>query len=120
MNVDLKLKSKGTFKDGISLQNLLFDPRMFSGNCRQVLEDQLRALRLSGSGLARDDDALVLALPHHEGVAVVADGEDVRRKLPDLLVPVQLDLLGGVDGKNLVRVYCNLPKNKGVMVSTLF
>jgi hypothetical protein len=93
---------------------------MFSGNCRQVLEDQLCALRLSGSGLARDDDALVLALPHHESVAVVADGKDVRRKLADLLVPVQLDLLGGVNGKNLVRVDCNLPDNERVMVEKLF
>ncbi len=99
---------------------MLFDPRMFPGNCRQILEDQLRALRLSGTGLARDDDALVLALPHHEGVAVVADGEDVRRKLTDLLVPVQLDLLRRVDGKNLVRVDCNLPENKRVIVETLF
>ncbi len=43
--------------------------------------------------------------PLHQAVAVVADSEDVWRQLPDLLLPVELDLLTGVDGEDLVRVH---------------
>ena len=48
---------------------------------------------------------LYLARPLHQAVAVVPDGEDVRGQLPDLLLPVELDLLAGVDGQDLVRVH---------------
>ena len=48
--------------------------------------------------------ALVLLVSLHVEVAVVCDGEDVRRQLADLLVGVQADLVGGVDGQQLVRV----------------
>ena len=78
---------------------------MFPTNGRQVLEDQLGALRLPGPGLPADDYALVLPRPLHQRVAVVPDGEDVRRELSDLPLPVELDLLAGVDGKDLVRVH---------------
>ena len=77
---------------------------MLSRDGGQVLEDQLGALRLPGPGLSGDDDALVLERPPHERVAVVADGEDVRRQLPDLLLLVHLDLVGRVDRQDLVGV----------------
>ena len=37
-------------------------------------------------------------------VAIVADGENVRRQFTDFPFPVQFDLLGRVDGQDLVRV----------------
>ena len=78
---------------------------MLAGDGGEVLQDQLGALGLAGPGLPADDDALVLARPLHQAVAVVPNGEDVRRQLPDLLLPVELDLLAGVDGQDLVRVH---------------
>ena len=77
---------------------------MFATDGSQVLEDQLGALSLPCPGLATDDDALVLPRPLHQGVAVVSDSEDVRRELPDLSLPVELDLLAGVDWEDLVRI----------------
>ena len=80
---------------------------MFAADGGQVLEDQLGALRLPGPGLAADDDALVLPGPLHQGVAVVPDSEDVRRELSDLSLPVELDLLAGVDWEDLVGIDSN-------------
>ena len=77
---------------------------MFPTDGRQVLEDQLGALSLPGPGLSTDDDALVLPRPLHQGVAVVSDSEDVGRELSDLSLPVQLDLLAGVDREDLVGI----------------
>ena len=78
---------------------------MFTTNSRQVLQYQLGALSLACPGLSADDDALVHPRPPHQRVAVVADGEDVRRQLADLLLLVQLDLLRRVDRQDLVRVH---------------
>ena len=98
---------KFTFQNGISLEDLLLDPRVLPADGGQVLQDQLGGLRLPGAGLARDDDALVLPRAAHQRVAVVADGEDVGRELADLLLLVELDLLRGVDRQDLVRVHRN-------------
>ena len=78
---------------------------MLARNGCQVLQYEFGALRLSRSGFSRDDDALVLERPPHQRVAVVADGEDVRRKFANLLLLVHLDLVRGVDRKDLVRVH---------------
>lgn len=51
-----------------------------------------------------DDAALVLVVALHVEVAVVCDGEYVRRHFPDLLVGVEADLIRGVDGEQLVGV----------------
>ena len=96
---------KFTFQNGISLEDLLLDPGVLPADGGQVLQDQLGGLRLPGAGLARDDDALVLPRAAHQRVAVVADGEDVGRELADLLLLVELDLLGRVDGQDLVGVH---------------
>jgi hypothetical protein len=86
-----------TFQNRIGFQDLLFDPRMFPRNCCQILENQFCAFRLSSTRFTRNNDALVLPLSHHEGVAVVTNGEDVWWQFTDLLVSVKLDLLGSVD-----------------------
>ena len=82
---------------------------MFATYGGEILQDELGALRLARPRLSADDDALVLPRPLHQGVAVVVvpDGKDVRGQLPDLLLPVELDLLAGLDGENLVRVNCH-------------
>ena len=80
---------------------------MFPADGRQVLEDKLGALSLPCPGLPADDDALVLPGPLHQGVAVVPDSEDVRRELSDLSLPVELDLLAGVDWEDLVGIHSN-------------
>ena len=41
-----------TFEDGVGLEDLLLDPRVLPADGRQELQDQLRALRLAGAGLA--------------------------------------------------------------------
>lgn len=51
-----------------------------------------------------DDAALVAVVSLHVEVTVVSDGEDVRRHFSDLFVGVEADLVGGVDGQQLVRV----------------
>lgn len=51
-----------------------------------------------------DDDALVVLVSLHIVVAVVGDGENVRRHLTDPLVLVGLDLLGTVDWQHLIGV----------------
>lgn len=51
-----------------------------------------------------DDAALVTVVPLHVEVTVVSDGEDVGRHFTDLLVGVEADLVGRVDGQHLVRV----------------
>lgn len=55
--------------------------------------------------LGPDDDALVLVESFHLGVAVVSDGEDVRRELSDLLLPVEFDLIRRVDREDLIRIH---------------
>ena len=51
-----------------------------------------------------DDAALVAVVPLHVEVTVVSDGKDVGRHFSDLLVGVEADLVGRVDGQQLVRV----------------
>lgn len=52
-----------------------------------------------------DDNALILPVAIHVGIAVVADGKYVGRKFADLAVLVQLYLLGCVDRQDLVGVH---------------
>ena len=87
------------------MQDLELYLRVSAADGGEVLQDELGALRLAGARLAADDDALVHPRPPHQRVAVVADGEDVRRQLADLLLLVQLDLLRRVDRQDLVRVH---------------
>lgn len=54
-----------------------------------------------------DDAALVLSVAAHVEIAVVCDGEDVRRQFPQAPVCVHLHVLDGVDGQQLVWVDCN-------------
>lgn len=89
----------------IRLENLLLDPRVLATDGGQVLQDQLGGLGLAGAALATDDDALVLVEALHVVVGIVADGENVRRQLADLVVLVQADLFGRVDRQYLVRVH---------------
>ncbi len=51
------------------------------------------------------DAALVSVVALHVEVAVVCDGEDVRRHFSDLLVGVEADLVCRVDGQQLIRVH---------------
>lgn len=51
-----------------------------------------------------DDDALVVLVSLHIVVAVVGDGEDVRRHLTNPLVLVGMYLLGTVDWQHLIGV----------------
>ena len=50
-----------TLQYRVGVQDLLLYPGVFPTDGRQVLEDQLGALRLPGPGLSTDDDALVLS-----------------------------------------------------------
>lgn len=52
-----------------------------------------------------DDAALVAVVPLHVEVTVVGDGKDVRRHFSDLFVGVEADLVGCVDGQQLVWVH---------------
>ena len=74
--------------------------------CKTFMSCQVhdRGVGLSWVGLEPDDDALILAVALHLRVAVVADGEDVRRQFADLALLVEFDLVGRVDGQDLVRV----------------
>ena len=65
----------------------------------------LTECRRAKNGRGAEDAADHLQRLLHGAVAVVADGEDVGRQLPDLLVSVKLDLLAGVDGEDLVGVH---------------
>lgn len=67
---------------------------------------KLRRARRSCAGKVPrpDDAALVLVVALHVEVAVVGDGEYVRRHLSDLLVGVEADLVRSVDGEQLVGV----------------
>lgn len=51
-----------------------------------------------------DDTALVAVVPLHVEVTVVSNGEDVWRHFANLLVGVEADLVGRVDGQQLIRV----------------
>jgi hypothetical protein len=51
-----------------------------------------------------DNDALILSKAFHLRVAIVADGEDVRRQFADFPLPVHFNLLGRVNGQNLVGI----------------
>lgn len=44
--------SKLTFQDGVSLQDLLLNPRMLAADCSQELKDELGRLSLPGPRLA--------------------------------------------------------------------
>jgi hypothetical protein len=54
-----------------------------------------------------DNDTLVLRVPLHVVVSVVRYSEYVRRQFTDLFVTIQLNLFGGVDGKDLVWIDCH-------------
>ena len=100
---DLEQRIPQTFQDWVGFQNLLLDPRVFAGYCCQVLQDEFSGLRLPGTGLPGDDNALVLASSAHQGVTVVSDGENMRGQLSNLFLLVQLDLLSCIDRQNLKR-----------------
>jgi len=51
-----------------------------------------------------DDAALVPVVPLHVEVTVVSDSKDVWRHFTNLLVGVEADLVGRVDGQQLIRV----------------
>ena len=59
-------------------------------DCSEVLNDLLRILRLSRTGLACDEDTLVLTLITHAHPGALGDGEDVRRVLVPSLPAVLL------------------------------
>ena len=50
-----------TLQDGICVEDLLLYPGVFAAAGREVLEDELGALRLACPGLSTDDYALVLS-----------------------------------------------------------
>ena len=54
-----------------------------------------------------DDDTLVLHVALHVVVGIISDGEDVWRLFSYFPITVIFDLLGCVDGQNLVRVHCH-------------
>jgi len=73
-------------------------------NRSQILQDQLCAFCFSRSRLSRNHDALILAISFHVRIGIVPDREDVRRKLPDFTLLVELDLIARVDGEDLVGI----------------
>ena len=70
-----------------------------SGYGSDVLHDALRSLRFAGTGLARDNDTLVLMVGVHVVVRRLSDGEDVRGDLKPVLPLVLLKYIVGVDAQ---------------------
>ena len=68
------------------------------------MQQQVGALRLTGSRLARDHDALVHVIGEHLVVGGVGDREYVRRQLAEPSILVQLHVLGVVDRVEPERV----------------
>ena len=48
----IRIEVQSTFHDWVSLEDLLLDPRMLTADCRQELQDELRALGFPRAGLA--------------------------------------------------------------------
>ena len=63
------------------------------------MHDALRSLRFAGTGLARDNDTLVLMVGVHVVVCRLSDGEDVRGDLKPVLPLVLLKYIIGVDAQ---------------------
>ena len=70
-----------------------------SRHCRDVLHDPLRRLGLAGTGLSRDDDALILVVCVHVVVCALRDGEYVGRDLQPVLALVLLEHLVRIDAQ---------------------
>ena len=107
-------------KDGVTHDNLVLNAHLLlpislsggSTNGGKVLDDLLRVLGLSRTGLSRNQDGLVLPVLQHVRVGVVSNGEDVRRHLVLLLATVVGDHSVGVDGEPLVRVDSHTEKSR--------
>ena len=101
-------KIKQTYlKHRSGAENHLLDSR--SPDCslterRQVMQQQVCALRLTGARLARDNDALVHVIGEHLVVRGVGDREYVRRQLAQPSILVQLHVLWVVDRVEPERV----------------
>ena len=93
-----------TFENRIGVENLLLDPRVLPAARGQELQNQFRRFGLAAAALAADDDALIVLVPLHTPVGIVADGEDVRREFADLLVRVLPDVIAIVDVEQLVGI----------------
>lgn len=70
---------------------------MFATDRGEILQNQFCAFGLASARLARYNDALILTIALHVGIRVIANGENVRWKLADLSLLVDLDLIGCVD-----------------------
>ena len=70
-----------------------------SRHCGDVLHDPLRRLCLAGTGLSRDDDALILVVCVHIVVCALRDGENVGRDLQPVLALVLLEHLVRIDAQ---------------------
>lgn len=77
---------------------------MLATDRSQVLQNKFRTLRFARARLARDNDTLILAISFHMGVRIISDRKDMRRKFAYLTFFVQLDLVGGIDGQDLIRI----------------
>ena len=75
-----------------------------AGDLGDVLHDLLSSHRLAGTGLARDDAALVHVLALHISVRLFGKGKDVRGQFVAELAAIQPDVLGSSQAKILVRV----------------
>lgn len=69
------------------------------------MDKEVGALRFPRAALARDDDGLVDVLLQHGVEGRVRDSEHVRWQLSQLVVSVQLDVFGVVDGQELEGIY---------------
>lgn len=73
----------------------------------EVTQEEEEGVRVQLTRLATDHDALILLKATHMTVAVVSDRKNVWRQLSNLPLLVHLDLIGRVDGEDLVRVDCD-------------
>lgn len=77
---------------------------MFPTYGRQILQYQFGRFRLPRARLSTDHYALILTIPPHMGIRVVADGEYVRRQFSYFTLFIQFNLIRRVDREYLVGI----------------
>lgn len=68
------------------------------------LKNQFCALRFAGTGLARDNDTLILAIAFHVCVSIIADSEYMRWQFTDFPFFIQFYLVGRINWQYLIRI----------------
>ena len=101
--VSKRLGTTKTFKQRVGGEHHVLDlldaAVLPSRHCGDVLHDPLRRLGFAGTGLSRDDDALILVVCVHVVVCALCDGEYVGRDLQPVLALVLLEHLVRIDAQ---------------------